>query len=271
MNYFYKICILFLLVSSSCFATHIKGGEIRADHISGQTYKISVLLYIDLSSSASDAQTDVSVCMGDQNVITAKRVAILQLPEKGVTVNTFEANYTYPSQGRFQISASINDRNSAINFPKGNESPLFLWTVISTELVNSTPVMPYLTFSAGVKQVFSIDLKPANTDGDSISVRLQKLSKGSPGTCKVRMIDSTYIYPNDVTTTGTFKINQAEKKLTWIAPEQVGSYLYAMVVYEWRDGINISESYREGTIDVSDKPGSTMKSLRMNMPKIQAK
>ncbi|WP_439558090.1 T9SS type A sorting domain-containing protein, partial [Dyadobacter sp.] len=35
----------------------------------------------------------------------------------------------------------------------------------------------------------------------------------------------------------------------------VGNYLFAMLVTEWRAGVIISESYREGSIAVVDKPG----------------
>lgn len=260
MKYIYKITILLFLSIYSCFATHLKGGEIRASYISGQTYKISVLLYLDANSNgAAESQNTVSTCMGDGNVITISRVSSTSLiGSTGVLAALFEANYTYPSSGTYQISVSENNRNNALNFPNGTAGSLFLWTVLNTQLPNSTPIMPYLSFDAGIRQVFSIDLKSSGTDSDSTSFRLQKLSKPSPGTCGVRSVDQSYIYPNDVTKTGTFKINQAEKKLVWTAPEQVGNYLYAMVVDEWRDGIIISQTYREGTITVTDKPGPTV-------------
>ena len=260
MKYIYNFCIFILLLSPACFATHIKGGEIRADHISGQTYKISVMLYLNTESGeAANSQNAVEVCTGDGSVITVSRTSYNNLANNsGIAVALFETNYTYPSSGSFQISTSLNNRTNVVNYAYGEQSPVFLWTVLNTEIINSTPVLPYLSFSAGVKQVFSLDLKPTNTDTDSVSIRLQKLSKPSPGTCGVRMIDQTYIYPNDVNKTGTFKINQTEKKLVWTAPEQVGSYLYAMVVDEWRDGIKISETYREGMIDVTDKSGPTV-------------
>ena len=259
MKYIYTITILFFLSISFCFATHLKGGEIRASYISGQTYKISVLLYMDIvnGSGAVEAQNTISTCMGDGNVITIPRISSTQvIGSAGVVAALYEANYTYPSSGTYQISVSENNRNNSLNFPNAISSNLFLWTVLNTQLPNSTPILPYLNFNAGVKQVFSIDLKSTGTDSDSTSFRLQKLSKPSPGTCGVRSIDQTYIYPNDVTKTGTFKINQAEKKLVWTAPEQVGNYLYAMVVDEWRDGTKISETYREGLITVTDQPGS---------------
>ena len=261
MNLLYRIFILILFVSPACFATHLAGGEIRASNVSGQTYKISVLLYFDVASgsSAADATNEVSVCMGDGNVVAIPKISATPLTgSTGIVLALFEKNYSFPSSGTFQISLSLTSRSTALNFPNGSESTFFLWTVLNTQLSNSTPVLPNMVFSAGAKQVFSMDLKPTIIDSDSITFRLQKLSKPSPGTCGVRSVDQSYIYPNDVSKTGTFKINQLEKKLVWTAPEILGSYIYALVVNEWRDGVKISETYREGRINVTDKPGDTV-------------
>lgn len=261
MTYFYKIAIFILLLSPCCFATHITGGEIRASYVSGQTYKISVLLYFDIVNGAAavNAQNDIQACMGDGNVITISRASSYALSDSsGIGVGLYEANYTYPSSGTFQISVSESTRTNALNFPEATSSPFFIWTVLNTQMSNVTPVLPNLNFKAAVRQVFSLDLKATVSDADSISARIQKLSKPSPGTCGVRSLEQSFTFPNDVTKNGTFKINRADKKLVWTAPEQVGRYLYAMVVDEWRDGIKISETYREGTIFVTDKAGPSV-------------
>ena len=261
MNLFYRIFILILFVSPACFATHLAGGEIRASHVSGQTFKISVLLYLDAASGgqAASATNEVNVCMGDGNIITIPKISAAPITGSNeILLALFEKNYTFSSSGTFQLSLNLNNRSTALNFPNGSESPFFLWTVLNTQFSNATPILPNLVFNAGVKQVFSMDLKPVVTDSDSISIRLQKLSKPSPGTCGVRSLDYTYIYPNDVSKSGTFKINQQEKKLVWTAPEIVGSYIYALVIDEWRDGIRISETYREARINVTDKSGETV-------------
>ncbi|TDE17456.1 T9SS type A sorting domain-containing protein [Dyadobacter psychrotolerans] len=264
MKYIYKISLFLIAVLFSHFsqATHLQGGEIRVAHAGGQTYKISVLIYFDMINGpgATVAQNNVQVCMGDGKVVTFERSSFEALPEgKGIYVGKYEGNYTYASFGTYQISAALENRNSGVlNLQNGDRYPMFIWTVLTTEVPNSTPVLPYLQFQAGVRQIFTVDLKPTDTEADSVSFRLQKLSKPSPGTCGVRSIDQEFIYPNDVSKSGTFKIDQTTRKLIWKAPEKIGSYLFAVVADEWRNGIKISETYREGTINVIDKPGETV-------------
>ncbi|MCE7066001.1 T9SS type A sorting domain-containing protein [Dyadobacter sp. CY326] len=260
MKSVYKIFLLIFLASPLAFGTHIKGGEIMATHVSGQNYKIKVRLYFDLVTGepAANAQQNVSVCFGDGNTKEFSRTETKTLPGN-ILLADYDGSYTYPSSGTFQISVSLNARTSNIlNLPNADKTDAFFWTVINTQLANSTPVLPYLLFDAGVRQVFSVDLKPTVADADSISVKLPRLSRASPGTCGVRMVDNTYLYPNEISSTGTFKVVPKLNKLVWQAPEVLGSYVFAMVVTEYRDGIIISESYREGVINVTDKPGPTV-------------
>ncbi|MCE7039501.1 T9SS type A sorting domain-containing protein [Dyadobacter sp. CY312] len=260
MKNIYVSLVLSLLSSLSAFATHLQGGEIRARQLSGQTYEISVLLYFDTvnGQGATGQQSEVNVCTGDGQTITVSRVSLVPA-SPGTSLGTYIANHTYGSQGIYQISTQVDNRNNNIlNFQNSQNTALFLWTVLHTTLSNSTPILPSLTFNAGVKQPFVVDLKATDAEGDSVSFVLQKLSKPSPGTCAVRSVDNSFIYPNEVSASGTFKIDQVKKQLVWTAPTQVGQYIFAMVMYEWRNGVRISETYREGIINVTDRPGETV-------------
>jgi len=258
MKSVYSILLLLLLTAPFAEATHLKGGEIIATHISGQGYKIRVRLYVDQGlGGTGEFKNTINVCMGDGNVISVPRVSVGPATLPGnVVVTEYEAGYTYPSSGIYQISYADDQRSdNVVNLPNASGTIQFIWTVIDTQQQNSTPVMPYLSFEAGVRQVFSIDVKPTVTDNDSITVKVARLSKPSPGTCGVRMLDHGYLFPNEISATGTFKVDAVQKKLVWTAPETVGNYLYAMTVSEWRNGVRISESYREGLVTVIDKPG----------------
>jgi hypothetical protein len=259
MKSVYSILLLVLL-SAYAHASHLRGGEIRARHLSGQTYEIKVRIYLDMQNGqeAADALSAVTVCLGDGAVKEAFRTSLVQI-SKGVSVGEYLLNYTYPSAGIYQISTALDTRTGQIlNLPQAEKTSQFLWTVIDTQVSNSTPVLPDLEFEAGVRQVFSIDLKPTIADNDSVITKVARLSKPSPGTCGVRMLDHTYLFPNEISASGTFKVDAAQKKLVWTAPEAVGNYLFAMVVTEWRDGVKISESYREGVVTVIDRPGDTV-------------
>ena len=187
MKSVYSVLLLILLSIAFADASHLKGGEIMATHVSGQGYKIRVRLYIDQGlGGTGEYPPTISVCMGDGNVIDFPRVSVGVLPGN-VVVNEYEAGYTYSSSGIYQISYA-NDQRSAeiLNLPNSLGTTQFIWTVIDTQQQNSTPVMPYLSFEAGVRQVFSIDLKPTVADNDSITARVVRLSKPSPGTCGAR-------------------------------------------------------------------------------------
>ncbi|SEJ80650.1 Por secretion system C-terminal sorting domain-containing protein [Dyadobacter sp. SG02] len=260
MKSVYSILLLILLSGAFAEATHLKGGEIMATYVSAQSYKIRVRLYIDEGlGMVPEALSSVKVCMGDGNIVDLPRVVSSEVRPGGVRVFEYEDRYTFPSSGIFQISVASDQRSdNIVNLPNAGGTTQFIWTVIDTQVQNSTPVLPYLSFEAGVRQVFSIDLKPSIADNDSITARVVRLSRPSPGTCGVRMLDRTYLFPNEISASGTFKVDAAQKKLIWTAPEVVGNYLYAMVVVEWRDGAKISETYREGMVTVTDKPGETV-------------
>ncbi|ACT91516.1 T9SS type A sorting domain-containing protein [Dyadobacter fermentans] len=252
-------CILLLiLLSAYAHATHLRGGEILASHVSGQTYNIKVRLYLDMQNGegAANALNAITACLGNGDTKDIPRTSLTSL-STGVSVGEFETSYTYASSGIYQISVALDNRSGQmLNLPNAQMTSQFLWTVIDTQAPNSTPVLPYLEMVAGAKQVFSVELKPSVADNDSITIRVARLSKPSPGTCGVRMLDHSYRFPNEVSSRGTFRIEQ--NKLVWTAPEVLGNYLFAMVVVEWRNGAKISESYREGMVTVIDRPGETV-------------
>ncbi|QRQ99631.1 T9SS type A sorting domain-containing protein [Dyadobacter sandarakinus] len=261
MKSIYLFLLLLLISGPAALATHLRGGEILASHVSGQTFDITVRVYFDRANGggAADSQQLVSVCFGDGDTATFSRKSYTDLPGlSGIAVGDYVGRHTFPSADMFQVSVSLNNRVNSLNLTNSQNKPMFLWTIVNTKFSNATPVLPYLNFEAGIRQVFSVDLTPRGTESDSVSVRVQRLSGASPGTCGVRMLEKGYVYPNEISAKGIFKIDPAQKKLVWQAPEVVGVYLYAIVVDEWRDGAKISESYREGAISVTDKGGPTV-------------
>lgn len=258
MKNIYLIAFFSLLTTVSASATHLIGGDIRTAHTSGLTYNISVVLYFDSASPVTDNQ--ILVCTGDGSTITVDRSTYTTSPANPkIGIGTYTTSYTYASQGIYQVSTQVDNRtNGMLNFPIAEQQPLFLWSVLNTNFLNSTPVLPHGIFEAGIRQPFIVDLKAQDTESDSISFALQKLSKPSPGTCGVRSTNSNYMYPNEVNSAGTFKIDNQTKQLRWLAPTQTGNYLISFVMYEWRDGVRISESYREFVVQVVDKPGETI-------------
>lgn len=262
MQTFYRALFFIFISASFASATHLLGGEIRATNLAGLTYRISAQIYFDAlgGGPATDSQKTIEICFGDGSTAIANRSSLTALTGefKGISVGVYEVTHTYPTTGLFQISSAIDNRSMGIINYNDDSTPMFLWTVINTQFSNSTPILSSPVTTAGAKQILKIDLKPTISDSDSISAHLQKLSAPSPGTCGVRMLDEKYIFPNDVVKKGTFSLDQIDKKLIWNSPEALGTYIYAVVIDEWRDGIKISETYREGIITVIEKDGPTV-------------
>lgn len=258
-KYLYSIAFILLFTYHTAFSAQIEGGEIRAKSISTQSYDITVSLFLNESNSGPDQAIpkNIMVCLGNGETKIANRTSYLSIPgTTGKSTATYQLSYMYPVAGAYQISAKIKGRfQQAVNLVNSPDNELFLWTVINTNFENTTPELPVLEAKAGLKQKFTLNINPTDAEGDSVSFAIQKVSKSSLGTCGVRRLDYNYKYPNQVEEKGTFAIDQFGKKLIWTAPTKTGDYLFAFVMIEWRDGLKISETYREGIINVGILPG----------------
>jgi hypothetical protein len=257
MKKIYSILFLLFLSISSSLATSIKGGNITVISTSNLTIHVRVQLYKDVQQAlATKGNDQIQVCFGDARTGIASLTSYERLPDNKTVKAIYEMDYTYTESGIYQIGVALRGRESNYQNLIDADSEVFLWTVINTAFLNTTPNLSSPSFEAGVKQNFLVDLQQNPSDQDSISVRLQSISKRTAGTCGVRDKNHNYFFPNDVTKSGTFKIDPLAKQLVWTAPEKEGEYLYAYVVDEWRDGIKISESYHESAVQVKTRPGN---------------
>ncbi|AXE19946.1 hypothetical protein DR864_20430 [Runella rosea] len=257
MKKLFTFTCLFSLLHSA-YASHLLGGEIRTRRLTtqGLTYEIRVLLYCDevSGSLANDGQNNITVCVGEgKQTLTATRQSRVKVTPK-VSLSTYITQYTYAAPGTFTVSVSIENRNSGLaNFNSVN-TPFYIQTTFATNIINTTPVLNTVvgTQAAYSKQVFRDNVNAVDAEGDSLIYRLGVSKQSQPGTCTVKDI-ADYRYPNEVTREGVFQINSQTGELTWNAPVQVGSYAYAIIVEEWRDGVRISETQREVTLQVIDQ------------------
>lgn len=259
MKKFFTFACVFSLLHSA-YASHLLGGEIRTRRLTtqGLTYEIRVLLYCDevSGSFANDGQNSISVCVGEgKQTLTATRQSRVKVSPE-ISLNTYITQYTYAAPGTFTVSVAIENRNGGLaNFNSVN-TPFYIQTTFATNLINATPVLNSIvgTQTAYSKQVFRNNVNAVDAEGDSLVYRLEVSKQSQPGTCTVKDI-ADYRYPNEVTREGVFQINSQTGELTWNAPVQVGNYAYAIIVEEWRDGVRISETQREVTLQVIDQGG----------------
>ncbi|HEV7350150.1 T9SS type A sorting domain-containing protein [Telluribacter sp.] len=261
-----QLCLLALLVCFSVlgsslptFATHILGGTIQTRHLSGLTYEIRTILYLDQINGrpASDAQVEVKICTGD-----GRELVLPYFPAESGSVNNqvrvgiYKGTYTFAGPGQYTLSASLMGRTNLTNIPQpGPERAAYLFTTLNTSLPNSTATLPTPVFEAGIRQVYTYSLSASDPDGDSLAYRpVRLLQPNQNGLCGPYRTVDRYQFPNEVAREGTFAIR--DKVLTWNAPTQVGSYAYAFLVEEWRNGIKIAETLLESVVLVSDKAGT---------------
>lgn len=256
---------LSLLILACCLAfaaraTHLLGGEILAKNTSGLTYEISGVLYLDLvnGQSAVNAQTDIMLCLGDGTQLVAKRVSSEKLEgNPNVNRSIYRVVHTYAAAGKYTLTAKLDYLSNGILNLRAptQEPPVVLQTVLNTTLANTTAQSPNPKFVSGLRQVFTLALPNTDPDGDSLSYRFTKLLSQSQD-CQPTG-PANYLFPNEVTREGTFKIDRAKATLVWNAPTQVGIYTYAYITEEWRKGVKVAETWRTYVLAITDQNGST--------------
>ena len=255
------IFALCFLCATMTYATHLLGGEIQAKNISGLTYELTGFLYLDNQNGkpAVDAQTEILLCLGDGTQIKAERISSEILPGLLVNRSMYRVRYTYPAPGQYTIVTKLNSlKNSIINDGPAPSQDLLMviQTTLNTTVPNTTAAAPAPTFTTGLRQVFSLPLATTDPDGDSLAFRIVKVLAAGLD-CDPNFPSNNYIFPNEVTRQGTFRLDRPAAKLVWNAPAQIGLYAYAYVTEEWRKGVKIAESWRTNALFVTDQNSST--------------
>lgn len=262
MKKMFIIACTFSLIHSA-YASHLLGGEIAIKHLQNQglKYQITVNLYMDERSgpTAADGQNQITLCVGESNrTITATRTIRTNVSAE-VSLNIYQTEFIYAAPGTYTVSVAIENRNAGLTNFNSVNTPFYIQTTFATNIINNTPVLNSVvgTQAAYSKQIFKDNVNAVDAEGDSLVYRVGASKQGQSSTCTVKNIDD-YQYPNEVTRQGVFQINSQTGELTWNAPVQVGSYAYVIIVEEWRDGVRISETQREVTLQVIDQGGDVL-------------
>ena len=260
----YTLIALLCLMAAPTWASHLLGGHIQAQYLSGTTYSLRIQLFLDHSNGqvASDQMNTISVCMGDGTVLNVSRGLQFLTANPTVSVNIYQATYTYNGPGTYRITTSIVNRTPLVNLTQTNQTAFTLsTTILSTpNLRNTTPSFTLQSefWQVGTNQRTSLPFRVADVDGDSLVYLLTRpLTTRSATSCEGTFGVDQYQFPNAVSNKGTYKLNARTGELIWDAPTTAGQYSAAIRVQEWRGGILISESYLETFIRVQDKSGAT--------------
>ena len=255
----YTLIALLCLMAAPAWATHLLGGQIQAKNISGNTYEITVVLYTDAGSTATNAMTTIPLCTGIGDLINVPRLSQIAI-NGNILVNLFRTKYTYSGPGVYRLSVGIENRVPMANLSQAIGSVFSLVTTIQTRSItqNTTPIFELgeAFLRVGTNQRTLLSFRATDTDGDSLTYSLTKPLTNTPTSiCQPFALD-VYQYPNDVSKKGTYKLNARTGELVWDAPTMAGQYSAVILIREWRAGTLISESHVETVIRVQDKAGT---------------
>jgi hypothetical protein len=151
-----KIILIFFLVliSKDFFATHNQGGFITWVHVSGFTYKLRITTLTEVGSPGGNAdRCKLTIYINHTDSLVLPRINGPLTTGSGLCVNThdgvqitsnsqqniYEGTYTFPCQGKFNLSTYDPNRNAnIINIPNSVNIPMYFESEIVVPLNNYT-------------------------------------------------------------------------------------------------------------------------------------
>ncbi len=247
--------LLFLLLGDPVLllATHNRAGEIVYEHVQGFTYKVTIITYTKQSSVSADRDS-LEISWGDGLSDTLPRV---NGGGNGVSLgndikyNEYVGFHTYPALGTYVLSVTDPNRIAGIiNINGGNSvnepfyiedtlrilDPAFFGYNSSPRLLN-----PPIDF-ANVNVAYYHNPNAYDPDGDSLTFEFI-IPRKAPNLAVANYVDP-HLIPG--TPPGqTFTIDRFTGMVEWNVPLFVGTYNFAILVREYRNGICIGTLVRD--------------------------
>ncbi|MBM78247.1 MAG: hypothetical protein CL846_07180 [Crocinitomicaceae bacterium] len=280
-----RYILLFIIscfFSINIFGTHIIGGDIHVEWTSANTYNIKLRLYRDDVNGLPTATMPTSVSVGVYQIGTNSQTAILTLPRTSLTyVNlgdpcyTPDQNVVHIEEGIFELSSvTIPNysqgyylqyenccRNAVIdNLSVPDSYGISLYAEIPDPSIgqNSTPdfgIYPADAYLC-VNNVKNFNFPVTESDGDSLVFSLvNPLDGQTVGGATLPGSGAYPYYPSCVWAPGyslgnicggspAMSIDPITGVIT-AAPNQIGNFVFAVRVEEYRNGVKLGESRRE--------------------------
>ena len=245
------IAIILIFISLSMFATHNRAGEITYKQISDFTYEITVITYTNTkptSTGLMPADRDaLTVEWGDNTYSIVARNQFVDMPDY-YRWNKYVAHHTFPGPGIYEIVVEDPNRNEGVdNIPNSINIVFSIKTIMQINPAlgfNNTPILlnPPVD-KAALGELFIHNPAAYDPDGDSLSYKLTTCTgiDGEP--------ISGYVLPNY---SNRFYVNERTGDLVWDTPVEIGIYNVAILIEEWRHGIQIGRITRDMQIEVYD-------------------
>jgi gliding motility-associated-like protein len=247
MKNFFLPIIIFLLLTTSVFATHNRAGEITYEQISLYFYKATITTYTVTSSPAD--RPELELFWGDGTSSILPRASFQDNhggPGSDIRKNIYIGFHTYPGPSVYKMFFEDPNRNGGvINIPNSILVPFYVESqlIISAFLgFNNSPVLLQAPIDNGViGQVFIHNPNAFDPDGDSLSYELI-FCKASGG-----ISIPGYTYPN---ASNFFFLDPVTGDLIWDSPTGCGEYNVAFLIKEWRNGVLIGFVERDMQITI---------------------
>ena len=280
MKHFYRLSCFFLLIlfigsGLPAQATHVLGGEIRAEVVSCQsfTYKITVVVYTEAGSDVTFGMGLLSLGFGEVIELGHADDAFsssVQATDSSVVINKLVIERAFPGHGIYLINYREFNRNAnIINIRNAVNTPFYAETKLTVDpvLCNSSPVLSdTLSPRVYAGSRYELRINARDADGDSLSAELvtpredhdsEVLGYKLPINYDLELLDNPVA--SDGLSLPTFTLTP--EALVWDAPNLGGEFVVAIRINEWRkvDGEWLSPGYvtRDMVIHVIDTVNQT--------------
>ncbi len=256
------IALLFsLLLALEGWATHNRAGEIIYEHVSGYTYKVTIITITKVSAPAD--RPWLKIYWGDEpediidtDLDSLARSAELFYPNTDAKRNEYFGYHTYAGPGIYNLRVEDPNRNGGVMNITNSIQQVF---GIQTQLVispglghnNSVQLLNPPTQEACIYQMWMHNPAAYDPDGDSLSYALVPCL-GEDGLALSLGDIPAWELPNEVTaeTTDLFTINAQTGDVLWSVPLLAGEYNIAIKISEYRNGVLIGYVIRDMQITV---------------------
>lgn len=245
----FLLLLLLLAVFYQAAATHNRGGEITYRHLNGLTYEVKVVIYTKGSNAADRPILEVNWNYGGRRDSVPRDAPGAVAVGNDILRNNYTTTHTFPGPGTYKISVLDPNRVGGVQNINGGASinvPFYVETFITINPFlgpNNSPILSFPPIDQGcVNRLFVHNPGASDPDGDSLSYSLVP-SRGENG-----LPVPNYTFPDfppflRIDATGDF---------IWDAPRSAGVFNFAILIQEWRNGVNIGSVVRDFQVDIGN-------------------
>jgi len=263
--------LLIVLAHFSSNATHIVGAEMSYTYAGNNSFNVTVEVYHKCNTSIPLNTISLFVNSScNNNCIPLGSDGLTKVNTENVNIgcNFNCQNDSYPNIlkttfttiislddyncGAVTVWIKVEDRAGSVFSTGGGYYQNYLYINNTNNYSNDSPVFSEDTYIIGCSNN-SINYSPSYTDVQNDNVLFSFTHPLNGSDCITSTV--SYVFPNSYTnpisTTGGFNLNASTGEINF-TPNVNGTSFYAIKVQEYRNGILISETIRDGLINIID-------------------